>query len=136
MIKLINVHCHLLNFQFISPTSLKSRSACLEWMLRHGTSRPLVRLVAGIMPRKKLHRLHQAYDLMKMDIEGVARQLRAEMNQAGIQLAIPMIMDMGRAAFTDNPQIPFNFQLKKISDISLEYLAPFFAGRKRLNLPS
>lgn len=122
MIKLINVHCHLLNFQFISPTCLKSRSACLEWMLRHGRIRPLVRLVAGCMPRKKLHRLHQAYDLMKMDIEGVAKRLRAEMDQAGIQLAVPMIMDMGRAAFTENPQIPFNFQLKKLSDLSLTHL--------------
>jgi predicted TIM-barrel fold metal-dependent hydrolase len=122
MIKLINVHCHLLNFQFISPTCLKSRSACLEWMLRHGKTRPLVRLVAGLTPGQNLKRLHQAYDLMKMDIEAVAKQLRVEMNQAGIQLAVPMIMDMGRAAFTENPQIPFNFQLKKVSDISLEHL--------------
>jgi predicted TIM-barrel fold metal-dependent hydrolase len=80
------------------------------------------------MPRKKLRRLHEAYDLMKMDIRVVAGRLRAEMSTAGIELAIPLIVDMGRATFVDSPQIPFNYQLKLISDLSIEHfgaLMPF-----------
>ncbi len=126
--KLINAHCHLLNYQFISPACFKSRSAALEWMLRHGSTRPLVRVIAGSMPRRKLRRLHEVYDLMKMDIHEVALRLRQEMEAAGIQLAVPLIVDMGRATFTDNPQIPYNYQLKLISDISIEHfgaLMPF-----------
>lgn len=122
MIQLINVHCHLLNFDFISPTCFKSRSASLEWMLRHKHSRPLVRVVAAAMPRRKLHRLHEIYDLMRMDIRDVAKRLRQEMMMSGIQLATPLIMDLGRTAFTENPQVPFNFQVKLISDISLDHL--------------
>jgi predicted TIM-barrel fold metal-dependent hydrolase len=122
MAHLINAHCHLLNYQFVSPACFKSRSAALEWMLRHGCTRPLVRTVAGAMPRKKLRRLHEVYDLLKMDIRQVAARLRQEMETAGIHLAVPLMVDMGRATFVDSPQIPYNFQLKQISDISIEHL--------------
>ncbi len=52
LVKLINTHCHLLNAEFISPTCFKSRSACLEWMLRHEHTRPLLRLVAASIPQR------------------------------------------------------------------------------------
>jgi len=122
MPKLINVHCHLLNYQFVSPTCFKTRSDILEWMLRHGSTRPIVRIIAALTPRKKLCWLHELYDLMRMDIREVARRLRQEMSASGIELAVPLIMDIGGTAFTENPQIPFNFQTKIVSEISLEHL--------------
>ena len=120
MVKLINVHCHLLNYQFISPGYFKTRSAVLEWMVRHGSMRPLVRMISAATPGRKLCRMHQAYDLLQMDIRRVAAMLRQEMDSVGIQLAVPLIMDMGRTTYMEAPQVPFPFQLKTISDIAAE----------------
>jgi predicted TIM-barrel fold metal-dependent hydrolase len=128
MAKLINVHCHLLNYQFISPGYFKSRSAVMEWMVRHRSMRPLVRMLSAAIPGRKLGRLHEAFDLLQMDIRKVAARLRQEMDSVGIQLAVPLIMDMGRSTYTEAPQIPFPFQLKLISEIALEepgVLMPF-----------
>jgi predicted TIM-barrel fold metal-dependent hydrolase len=121
MLKIINAHCHLLNYQFISPTCFRSRSAILAMLMKHHGSRPIVRTVAAMMPKRKFHRLHEMYDLMETDISHVADTLRLEMEQAGIQLAVPMVVDLGRAAFTENPRIPFTFQVKLVSDISLKH---------------
>ncbi len=139
MIKLVNVHCHLLNYQFVSPTCFKTRSHVLEWMLRNGGSRPIVRLVAVFTPRTNLRWLYELYDLMRMDIREVARRLRQEMASADIQLAVPLIMDVGGAAFTESPQFPFNFQTRIVSEISLEHLGaiiPFVMVDPRRNRAS
>ncbi len=136
MVKLINVHCHLLNYQFLSASVFKSRSATLEWMLRHKCSQPLFRVAAAFMPKRRFHRLHEAAALMKLDIGRVADRLRNEMKGAGIELAVPLIMDMGRTAFIQAPQIPFTFQAKIISDLSLEHygaLMPFIMVDPRRN---
>ena len=121
MLKLINVHCHLLNFQYISPECLKSRSVALAFFVRHRRTRMVVRLISAGVPKRKLHRLHELYDIMEMDIQQVADRLRQEMEPAGIQFAVPLVMDLGRAAFTMNPRIPFTFQVKQISDVSLRH---------------
>ncbi len=120
MNRLINIHCHLLNYQFISASVFKSRSATLEWLLRHKCSKPLFGLAAACMPKRRFRRLDEAAALMKSDIRHVASSLRNEMKAAGIELAVPLIMDMGRTAFVLGPQIPFTFQARLISDLSLE----------------
>lgn len=128
MTKLINIHCHLINYQFISASYFKSRSATLEWLLRHKCSKPLFGVAAACMPKRRFRLLDEVVGLMRLDIRYVAGALRSEMKEAGIELAVPLMMDMGRAAFVQGPQIPFNFQTKMISDLSLEHfgaLMPF-----------
>jgi uncharacterized protein len=128
MTRLINVHCHLLNYEFISASVFKSRSAALEWLLRHRGSAPLFRLAAACMPGRRFRRLDEAAALMKSDIHRVAASLRSEMKEAGIELAVPLMMDMGRTAFVLGPQVPFSFQAKLVSEIALEHfgaLMPF-----------
>jgi uncharacterized protein len=122
MAKLINVHCHLLNYQFIPPSCFKTRSAVTEWLVRTKGSLPLVHLLAALIPRRGYRRLDDAIALMKMDISDVAKHLRAEMDAAGIQLAVPLMMDLGRSSFKENPPVPFTFQIKMLADISLEHL--------------
>jgi predicted TIM-barrel fold metal-dependent hydrolase len=120
--KFINVHCHLLNYQFIPPSCFKTRSAVTEWLVRLKGSVPLVHIVASLVPRIGYRRLHDAIGLMKIDVREVARHLRAEMDEAGFQLAVPLMMDLGRSSFKENPPVPFTFQIKMLSDIALEHL--------------
>jgi predicted TIM-barrel fold metal-dependent hydrolase len=128
MVKLINVHCHLLNYQFISPECFRSLSVVLAAFVRHRRTRPIIRLASALMPRRRFHRFYEMYDLMELTISEVADQLRNEMDLAGIQFAVPLVMDMGRAAYAQNPKVPFTFQMKVVSDLSLKhfgYMMPF-----------
>jgi predicted TIM-barrel fold metal-dependent hydrolase len=77
--------------------------------------------MAAVAPRNKYHRLHELYDLMQKGIDQVADELRQEMDLADIQFAVPLVMDLGRAAFDQNPGMPFTFQIKLVSDISLKH---------------
>lgn len=121
MTQLINIHCHLLNYEFLSNTVFKHRSTSLEWMLRHKCSKGLFGFAGVCVPRRKFRRLCQVSALMKSDIGVIAAALRSEMKEAGIELAVPLIMDMGRTTYVSGPQVPFTFQTKTISDLSLKH---------------
>lgn len=128
MTQLINIHCHLLNYEFLSATVFKARSTALDWMLRHKFSKKFFRAAGLSVPQKRFRRLCQVSTLMKSDIGVVTDALRSEMKEAGIELAVPLIMDMGRTAYVAGPQVPFTFQVKTISDLSLKHfgaLMPF-----------
>ena len=61
-----------------------------------------------------------------MDINAVAQELKKEMDDAGINLATPLMMDLEIASFNDKPELPYTYQLKLMSDITLDYAGVFF----------
>jgi hypothetical protein len=116
--QIIDVHSHLLNFRFIPDSFFRTRAPVREWMLRRRFARWLARVITFIIPGKKYDRLHEALDIMRREISSVAEELVEEMNESGVLLSTPLMMDMGMFSYREKPEIPLQHQLKLISDIA------------------
>lgn len=128
--RLINVHCHLFNFNFIPDNLIKRRAHVREKMLRTPLTHNLALLATGLWPGIKYDRIHEAMDIMNSQITAVADQLVKEMVEAGIILATPLIMDL-EEAFEEKAEIPYRFQIEIISRLT----AGFYARHEGMLLP-
>lgn len=116
----IDTHCHLLNFKFIPDKFLKTRAPFEESVLRKKSARGLAWIIAKL-PFVKANRLHEQLALFNRDIFGVAKDMDAEMTAAGIDLAIPLMMDLATASFGQKPETPYRLQVHFMSQIALKY---------------
>jgi len=124
----INVHCHIINFQFIPDTFFKTRAPFREWLYRSSLTRWLARIITFLIPGSEYDRLHEFLSIFKKDINEVAEILLREMKEANIKLSIPLVMDLEYASFNTKPEVPFRHQIQLISQIALQYpgqLLPF-----------
>ncbi|MBW2974682.1 amidohydrolase [Candidatus Woesearchaeota archaeon] len=117
----VNVHCHMLNFKFIPDEFFKTRAPIRERLLRSHTLAWLARLINFITPFRKYNRLHELLALYRKDIFEVAAHLKKEMEDAGIKLSVPLMMDLEYASFQKKPEIPYRHQIELVSRIALEY---------------
>lgn len=124
----INVHCHLLNLDFVPDSFFKSRAPVREWMLRNKVTGWLARAITLVLPGIKYDKVHEVLDILNQDIRHVAETLIAEMDKANIALATPLMMDLEFASFNVKPEIPYRYQAQLMSTITLEHkgrLLPF-----------
>lgn len=121
MSRYINVHCHLINLQFIPNTFFKIRAPIRERLLKRPLTRWLARIATKVMPGKNYDRLHEALDIFNLDIDKVAKVLVDEMDASHIKLAIPLMMDLEHSSYHTKPEIPYRHQIELVSRIALEY---------------
>jgi len=123
----LDCHCHLLNFDFIPDGFFRRRAPVREWVLRRKWCRLLAKGITWLIPGKKYDRLDETLLLLKRPIEGVADSLRAEMQEAGIAAAAPLMMDLASAQ-GDRPfwATPYDHQIQEISDLARSCPGRFF----------
>ncbi|MEN7982569.1 MAG: amidohydrolase family protein [Nanoarchaeota archaeon] len=148
MKNIINIHSHLLNFDFVPDNFFKTRAPVREFLLKHNSTRWLgyivsvffrtkgfltenflrwkltiwvARIITKILPGRKNDRVHELLAILKKDIDKVAEELIEEMKEANIVLTTPLMMDLELASFNQKPEIPYRYQVKLISDIALKY---------------
>jgi predicted TIM-barrel fold metal-dependent hydrolase len=134
----INVHCHLVNFGFVPDSFFKTRAGVRERLLRGRFTRWLARVISFVLnlgrgQDKKYDKLHEALDLLGMEIEGVADALVEEMamrdyGKAEIVLATPLMMDLEPACLNVKPEVPYRYQILLVSRIAARHpgrLMPF-----------
>jgi len=141
MQELINVHCHLLNFDFVPDSFFKTRVRIRESLLRRRSTAWLARVITLALnlcfwKERKYDKLHQALAIMRKNINDVAGTLVKEMRDANIVLATPLMMDLEIASLNVKPEIPYRYQAKLVSDIAIKYpgeIMPFimFDPRRR-----
>ncbi len=129
--QLINVHCHILNFDFVPERLFRVRAPVREWFLRRRATRWLARLVIGLVsplvPGLGYRRIHELLALMSEDIDAVAARLISEMDDAGIGLAAPLTMDL-ETSYQQSAEFPYRYQLACTSELAARYpgrLLPF-----------
>ncbi|MBN2141718.1 amidohydrolase [Candidatus Woesearchaeota archaeon] len=124
----INAHCHLLNYDFIPDAFFKKRAPIREWMLRFRPTWWIARLLTYIQPGRKYDKIHEVLALLNKNIESVAEELIGEMDDSGIELATPLMMDISQVSAEQKPEIPYEEQVRLVSDVALKYpgrLMPF-----------
>lgn len=124
----INVHTHLINFDFFPDAYFKIRSPIREWMLRSKLTEWLVRGTTFLLPGKKYNRMHEMQNILKKDIIGVSKHLLDEMDAADILLSTPLMMDLEIASFNEKAETPYPYQVILVSEIAAKYpgkLMPF-----------
>jgi len=135
---IVNVHCHLVNFEFVPDSFFKVRARVREKLLRTRFAGWLARLASGLIKlfrgtNADYVRLHEVLALVRRDIRGVAETLAAEMELPGlpdteIVLATPLMMDLEQASLNVRPECPYLLQILLMSDIAARYpgtLMPF-----------
>ena len=132
MQEFINVHCHLLNFNFVPDSYFRTRAPVRKWLLRNSATRWIARIVTVLLPGNKYDRLHEVLDIMNYkDIFAVADKLIQEMSASingEIVLSIPLMMDLETTSLDEKPEIPYRHQVEFISDVAKKYpgqLMPF-----------
>ena len=121
MQEFINVHCHLLNFDFIPDSFFITRAPIRERMLRCKLTHWLARVSTFICPGKEYDKLHEMFNMMKRDVGNVAKELVMEMEKADIKLSTPLMLDFEFSSFNEESDIPYQCQIKLVSDIAAEY---------------
>ena len=122
MTEIIDVHSHLLNFKFIPDSFFRTRAPFREKLLRRWFFKPLYYIIAAL-PWRRYTRLPEYQRIMNQDILEVAKIMIDEMDTAGIQLAIPLMMDLKVASFGEMAETPYAVQVIWLSEIALKYPA-------------
>jgi len=113
----IDVHCHLLNGDLVPDKFFKVMTPIGEKTLRRLTSSFTFRQIVRFVFRVK--HVGDVVKLFKENIEYVAKALLKEMNETGVVVSTPLMMDLEKASFDDKPEIPYNHQIPLISEVAL-----------------
>jgi len=119
--RLINVHCHVLNFKSIPDSFFRTRLPFRENIIRIPWVGSLVNFFfRKVWPGTKYDLIKEQLELLGLSIDEVAKQLIDEMDEAQIDLAIPLMMDMETPKFDESPEHPCNFQAEYLADICVK----------------
>lgn len=121
MKRYINIHCHLINFHFIPDAFFKIRAPIREQLLKRCWTRWIAKLITLLIPGKKYNRLHELLSIFKKEINEVAGILIKEMEESGIEMAIPLMMDLEYSSYHKKPEVPYRHQIELISRIAFQY---------------
>lgn len=91
----INCHCHLLNFAFIPNAMFKLMAHNVDENLVHKRwMQDLIAHVTHTVPGNPGDRLPETLRLYNQDIKAIAADYLAKMERAGIDIAVPLMMDL------------------------------------------
>jgi predicted TIM-barrel fold metal-dependent hydrolase len=121
MRKFINVHCHLLNFEFVPDSFFKITRGVPEWILRHKLTSTVSNILTFLLPGPQGDKFHEVLNIMNMEINKVVEVLVDEMEEAGIVLATPLMMDLKSFSDKQSPGILYEDQIELISNIAAKY---------------
>jgi len=132
---IINTHCHLLNFAFVPDKMFKLLSGVPENLVREHAIQEIAQVIVDLTGARYKH----LEELLKIycdnNIENVAASYIKRMEDAGIKIATPLMMDLEacfqeRAIDPDENYVPYAFypdngdeynQIDKISKITARY---------------
>lgn len=91
----INVHCHILNFQFVQDSMIRILSKIPERLADQDWFAAVAGYLTATMPGRDYDRLKEMLKIYGMPIDQVARRyLNSEMKEAGIDVCTPLLMDV------------------------------------------
>lgn len=118
---IINAHCHLLNFEFIPKEMVKLMAVLPKDVLNSSTGNIISHLLSFI-PGKQLGKLEYFVETYKKSINKVANDYIAKVNEAQVDIFVPLMMDLFEAAKAKNIDernlIDYEKQIELISLIS------------------
>lgn len=113
----INCHCHIINFKFVPDIFFKSYLPVSEPVIRNHITRKVARFLLSLLPGKKFKKADILLDMGVEDIDDVADFYIKQMDEAGILMATPLMMDLEHGA-SQKPEIPYVYQIELISKIN------------------
>jgi len=117
---IINVHSHLINFDFFPDNYFRIRSPLKEWMLEHPATHWIIRFITFVIPGQAYDKMHEMQAILRKNIDDVAGILIAEMDTAGIVMSTPLMMDLEIPA-SQKAEIPYPYQVIMVSEIAARY---------------
>ena len=119
----INVHCHLLNFEFL-PDSFFGNCGVPESFIKSRFTIFLIKLIKPyLLLRNKikgylpLYLIDTCISNLKREITEIRKIYSAEMYQAKFILATPLMMDVEIASSRQKPECPYRLQIQIISEL-------------------
>ncbi len=123
---IIDVHCHILNFDFVPDGFFKTKAPVREWMLRRKWTWALARGMTRLIPGAEYNRLDEVLKILDKKIDKVALALKAEMEDTGIRASVPLMMDLKQASGGRPFDIEYEDQIILISRIARAHPGTFF----------
>lgn len=128
-----NAHAHFATEPMIPDKFFKTRSNLLSEKLIISAPFKWTSYIGTLFTKSK--RLPEMIGLYKMHVKEQARAYIKEMDEAGIDKAIIIVMDLSQSSFSDWPEWSYSYQLEVMVDICREhderlYLAPMVDPRR------
>ena len=130
-LKYINVHCHFLNFKYIPDSFFKiqgfSERFLKNFLFFFGWIFKLNRFISRLFgPSNRIFIAFSGFirffTLLEIDdVNEIADLYNKQMEDAGIILATPLMMDIEISSFNQKPECPYRYQIQEISDIAARY---------------
>ena len=118
----INVHCHLLNFKCLPDKMVKLLSHIPEKLADDEWFAVAAGILFAMVPGQDYDRMKQFLRLFRKDLPDLAKAYNSELDNIGIQIFTPLMMDLEQA--TPNPgdvNLPYESQVDVISGIASDF---------------
>ncbi|MFI5204645.1 MAG: amidohydrolase family protein, partial [Flavobacteriales bacterium] len=111
-----NVHCHLLNYDFVPNDVSKLLSKFPEKLQKNKVFKSLVSAMFKLIPGKDKNRVKSVLDTYQLPIEKVSENYAIELTKTGIDIYTPLLMDLEQASKDPlKDQIPYEQQIALIA---------------------
>jgi predicted TIM-barrel fold metal-dependent hydrolase len=92
-----------------------------EWMLEHPLTHWIIRFITFVIPGQAYDKMHEMQAILRKNINDVAGVLVAEMDEAGIVMTTPLMMDLEIPSLNQKAEVPYPFQVTMVSEIAARY---------------
>lgn len=116
----INVHCHLLNFNFVPDRMTRLLSSIPEDIADDNWFACAAGFLTAILPGNKYDRVKKYLNIYKSKIDKVTRMYLRELDNANFDICTPLMMDLLQASATLEPDdIPYTSNDGSLNQIDL-----------------
>jgi predicted TIM-barrel fold metal-dependent hydrolase len=119
----INVHCHLLNFDFVPDRTIKLLTGIPEDIAEEEWVSAVAGVVFALVPGKTYNRVCEYLTTFRSDIVTVARRYLQDMDRARIDTCAPLMMDLEQSVPRngDDENVPYREQIDAVSLLVATY---------------
>jgi predicted TIM-barrel fold metal-dependent hydrolase len=119
---IINTHCHLLNFKFIPDKMTKLLSNIPEDLADDKWFSVAAGILVTILPGSNYERIKKFLKIYRSDIDDVVRYYIQELDEAQIDICVPLMMDLEKAVpIQKKGNILYKDQIKIIAKQTAKY---------------
>jgi len=134
---IINIHCHLFNFDFIPDKMIKLLAKIPEKIADDKWFSVTAGVLVAILPGVKYDRIQKYLKTYRSNLDNVTKEYIKEMGNAGIDICVPLMMDFEKTVLNIEPEnIDYETQIEIISKQVAKYpwrIFPFVMFDPRRN---